>query len=264
MEEKLFIKTSKYDIPAIITYPDKETNFPAIILCHGTASQKDEIGDMYVLLANELVKAGIASIRFDYAGCGESKLLPQDLTFYGEVDDTHEVYKYLLTRENIDKRNIGILGLSQGARIMTELFKLVPEIKFGVSWSGACQTDEGLFEEWHKGYYNEAAKNGYALVPMPWGDNLILSKEWFDDIKKSTPLENLATYEGPILAVAGVEDNMIPFEHTSEIIKVCKNPNSRAIIYPRANHIFNILSGDLTIINTIINETIDWINKILE
>lgn len=264
MNKKLFIKTSKYDIPAIFTYPENKNNLPVVILCHGTDSQKNEVGDMYVMLANALLTNNIASIRLDYAGCGESKALPQDLTFYGEVEDTHEVYKYLLACNNIDKDKIGILGLSQGARIMAELFKIVPDIKFGVSWSGACQMNEGIFEDFHIGYYEDAVKNGYAVIPMTWGDNLILSKQWFDDIKKSTPLEGLKNYNGPILAVAGVEDDMVPFEHTSEIIKVCKNPNSRAIIYPGANHIFNILSSDLTTMNTVIKETIDWINKILE
>lgn len=264
MENKIFIKSNKYNIPAICSFPDDVKNFPAVILCHGTASHKDEIGDMYVMLANELLKSGIASIRFDYAGCGDSKALPQELTFYGEVEDTYEVYKYLLTCDNINKNKIGILGLSQGARIMAELFKKVPEFKFGISWSGACQSDEGLFEEWHTGYYSEAVQNGYAIVPMTWGDNLIISKEWFDDVKKSTPLEGLKKYKGPVLAVAGVEDDIIPFEHTSEIIKMCSNIDSRAIIYPGANHIFNILSGDLTIMNTVIKETIQWINKILE
>ena len=264
MDKKLFIKTKKYDIPAIFSYPAEGNNFPAIILCHGTASHKNEIGDMYVMLANKLLKSGIASIRFDYAGCGESSALPQELTFCGEVEDTYDVYKYLLKCNNIDKTKIGILGLSQGARIMAELFKIAPELKFGVSWSGACQSNEGLFEEWHKGYYNEAVKNGYAVVPMTWGDNLIISKEWFEEIKKSTPMEGLKHYKGPVLAIAGIEDDIIPFQHTSEIIKMCNNLNSRAIIYPGANHIFNILSDDLTIMNTVIKETIEWINKILE
>lgn len=263
MEKKIFIKKDKYEIPAIFTYPKEKGNYPVVILCHGTASNKNEVGDMYVMLANQLIKAGIASIRFDYAGCGESKALPQELTFFGEVEDTYEIYKYLLDCDMVDSSKIGILGLSQGARIMAELFKIVPELRFGISWSGACQSNEGLFEEWHKNYYNEAIKNGYAVVPMTWGENLIISKEWFDDIKKSTPLEGFKNYKGPILAIAGVEDDIIPFEHTSEIIKFCTNIDSRAILYPRSNHIFNILSGDLTVMNTVIKETIEWINKIL-
>jgi len=263
MENKLLIKGDNYDIPAILTYPDENKKVPAIILCHGTASSKDEVGNMYIMLANELLKHKIASIRFDYAGCGESKALPQDLTFYGEVNDTYKVYEFLQKCNFIDNEKIGILGLSQGARIMAEIFKIVPELKFGVSWSGACQSDEGLFEMWHQNYYTEACKNGYAVVPMTWGDNLIISKQWFDDIKKSTPLEGLKNYKGPVLAVAGVKDDIIPFEHTSEIIKVCNNSESRAIIYPNSNHIFNILSDDLTTIKRVIKETIEWINKIL-
>ena len=261
MEKKFFIKGSKYEIPAVLSYPEKGKCFPVIILCHGTGANKNEVGDLYVILANELLKSGIGSIRFDYAGCGDSKAKPQDLTFYGEVEDTNQVYNYLLSCNLVDNNKIGILGLSQGARIMAELFKIELKFKFAVSWSGACQSDEGLFEEWYKGYYDEAVKNGYAVIPMAWGDKLIFSKEWFDDIKRSTPIDGFKKYEGPVLAVAGVEDDIIPFQHTSEIIKVCKNPNSRAIFYPGANHIFNVLSGDLTTTNTVIKETVEWINK---
>lgn len=261
MEKKVFIKGKKFNIPAIIAYPEIGNKFPAVILCHGTGANKNEVGDMYVMLANELLKEGIASIRMDYAGCGESEAKAQDLTFFGEVDDTLKVYEYLQECNFVDKEKIGILGLSQGVRIWAELVKKVPEIKFGVSWSGACQMNEGIFENWYQGYYEEAVKNGYAAIQMTWGDELILSKEWFDDIKKSTPLEGLKGYEGPVLAVAGVDDDMVPCEHTVEIIKACGNPKSRAIFFPKANHIFNVLAEDKTATYMVIKQTIEWIKN---
>jgi dienelactone hydrolase len=261
MDKKIFIKGKKYAIPAIFTYPDEKGVFPVVILCHGTAANKNEVGDMYVTLATNLLNEGIASIRMDYAGCGESKAKPQELTFFGEVDDTLKVYEYLQECDFIDKDKIGILGLSQGVRIWVELVKRVPEIKFGVSWSGACQRNEGIFENWYQGYYEEAVKNGYASILMTWGDKLILSKEWFDDIKKSTPLDGIKGYKGPVLAVAGVDDDMVPCEHTFEIIKMCSNPKSKAIFYPKANHIFNVLEEDKSVTMKIIKETVEWIKK---
>lgn len=136
MEEKISIKNKFYDIPAIVSNPNSGDNFPAIILCHGTGSFKDEVGNLFIKLSESLKERGIASIRFDFAGCGESLAKQQDLTFYGEVSDTEKIYSYLLDCHKIDSKRIGILGSSQGARVMAEFIGKYPEkIKAAVSWS---------------------------------------------------------------------------------------------------------------------------------
>lgn len=58
---------------------------PTVILCHGTGSQKNEVGNLFVELSRKLLNIGIASIRFDYAGCGDSKADQTKLSFCGEV-----------------------------------------------------------------------------------------------------------------------------------------------------------------------------------
>src|SRR5699024_7345225 len=115
MESNWSISAEIYDIPAVINLPDtSEGGCPAVILCHGTASQKNEVGDLFVKLGDKMAEAGIASIRFDFAGCGDSKADQTDLTFYGEVSETEKVYEYLVGHESIDSDRIGIVGFSQG------------------------------------------------------------------------------------------------------------------------------------------------------
>ena len=84
MQEKLWIENKNYDIPGVFVYPDEQNNFPCMILCHGTGSHKDEAGNLFAELAAKLVEKGIASLRFDFAGCGDSKAEQQELTFYGD------------------------------------------------------------------------------------------------------------------------------------------------------------------------------------
>ena len=88
--------------------------YPAVILCHGTASNKDEVGGLFKILARTLRENNIASIRFDFAGCGQSKAPEEELTFLGEVSDTEKVLEYLKSHPNI--KDIGILGFSQGSK----------------------------------------------------------------------------------------------------------------------------------------------------
>jgi|SRR5699024_4378416 len=267
MEKNISIKNQNYsyEISAVLNIPDSINNsgFPAVILCHGTGSHKDEVGDMFVHLSKILAKKGIASIRFDFAGCGDSSAQQQDLTFYGEVSDTEKVYNYLCQHQSIKSNNIGILGFSQGARVMAEfLGNHSEEIKVAVSLSGACHNGEGVFQGWFKEYYDEINKKGYAKIPMLWRDDLILSKEWFDEIQESSPMDELSHYTGAILAVSGTEDVLVPYEHAQEIVNACrKSAVQKTQVIEDADHTFNILEEDKHYANDVVNDVTEWIEK---
>ena len=57
-------------LSAVIQTPDAEKNFPIVIICHGFTGNKNET--LLTNLANELEARGIASIRFDFNGHGET------------------------------------------------------------------------------------------------------------------------------------------------------------------------------------------------
>ena len=88
MEKLITIYNTEYDIPAVFSYSQKHEKMPAVILCHGTGSQKNEVGNLFAEMSKRLLNIGIASIRLDYAGCGDSKACQTKLSFCGEVNDT--------------------------------------------------------------------------------------------------------------------------------------------------------------------------------
>jgi uncharacterized protein len=264
MTNKIIIKNKLYDIPAVLNLPDIEGLKPAVILCHGTGSNKDEVGDLFIYLANWLAKRGIASIRFDFAGCGDSTAKGQDLTFYGEVDDTEKIYTYLCHHEQIDSDKIGILGFSQGARVMAEFLGRYPkEIKTAVSWSGACHDGIGVFNDWFQSYYEIAVENKYVKIPLVWREDLVLSKEWFEEIKASLPLTNLSFYEGNLLAISGKDDSLVPYDHAIEIANACRGKVREYLIIEHANHTFNVLEKDNPNAAKVVKETVDWFVRTL-
>lgn len=266
MESKMKISNESYDynIPAVIHLPETKRNtFPAVILCHGTASQKDEVGNMFVSLAEKLAEYGIVSIRFDFAGCGDSKAKQEELTFYSEVSDTEAVYEYLLGHPNIDSGRIGILGFSQGARVMAEfLGNHYKSINAAVSLSGACHNGEGVFKGWFEQYHDELKEKEYVEIPMEWRKDLILSRKWFNEIRESKPMEKLEKYKGNILAVAGTDDKLVPFDHTYEIIQSCNQASIRDLkIVKDANHIINCLDSENNQVEYVLNNISDWISR---
>lgn len=294
MIQKMLISQTAYSIPTILHLPhdlspklptdaslgsfsaDSDSDvlpsparFPAVILCHGTGSHKDEVGNLFQRLADALALHGIASARFDFAGCGDSQAPQQTLTFLGEVSDTKAVYDMLLHHPAIDPQRIGILGFSQGARVMAEFLHVTasctakhigaaPSITTAVSWSGACHNGPGIFREWYSLYYEEAIQNSYAVIPMGWRDDLLVSQQWFDEVRNTHPMEGFTLFSGPVLAIAGTDDAIVPCEHAWEILTHCSHPDSKALILPGADHTFCVLTRDQTFAEQVLTTTTDW------
>ena len=262
MQKEVWIHAKKYEIPAVITCPGGNLAVPCVILCHGTASHKDEVGNMFADIANGLAEKGIASIRFDFAGCGDSKAKMRELTFYGEVEDTLAVYDYVCQLPQIDAKRIGILGFSQGARVMAEVLKKLPMLFCAVSWSGACHNGYGIYEKLF-GYYEEEAKScGFAVIPMSWREDLELSYQWFKEIKYSEPMEGFKTYKGPLLVMAGKKDDVVSFKHSEEIYECSRHQKRRLRIYDQADHTFCALDEMCGMKNKVLKETVEWIYEV--
>lgn len=68
----------------------------------------------------------------------------------------------------------------------------------------------------------------------------------------------LRMYEGPILAIAGDKDELVPYYHSKEIAE-----NSKTVIVKNSNHTFNVLKPNESKANDVIEQTIQWINKVL-
>ena len=256
MEKAILIKSEKYDIPAVVNIPDGE-NLPFVIMCHGTASDKNEVGNMYADLAAALAEKGIASIRMDFAGCGDSTDTGINQTFMAEVDDTVKAYEYMCENEKVDTAKAGIIGFSQGGRVMAQFMDThADRIKAAVSWSGACHNGVGVFAVWFMMYQKKAQEQGYIAMPMDWRSDFIVPAQWFEDIKNTNPMDALKKYKGALLCMAGREDPLVSYTHVDEI--AATNENAEVIIYDDADHTFNVLSEDNSIAQDVIATTAQW------
>ena len=97
-------------LSAVIQTPDGKATYPMVMILHGFTSEKNF--DLLTTLANDLEAAGIASIRFDFNGHGESEGNFSDMTVLNEIEDAKKVYEYI--RKLPEVTSIGIAGHSQG------------------------------------------------------------------------------------------------------------------------------------------------------
>ena len=104
-------------LSAIIQIPDDREKFPLVMILHGFTGNKN--GPLIKGLADDLEARGIASIRFDFNGHGQSEGDFQDMTVPNEIVDAKKVYDYVRSLPNVT--TISVAGHSQGSVVSSML-----------------------------------------------------------------------------------------------------------------------------------------------
>jgi hypothetical protein len=101
-----------------VTKPEGAGPFPAVVLLSGSGSQDRDCAIYghrpFRVIADHLTRRGFAVLRFDDRGVGGSSGEFKSLHVADSVADAIGATKYLLSRSDIDKRRVGIIGHSEG------------------------------------------------------------------------------------------------------------------------------------------------------
>jgi len=95
----------------------KRSRLPAVVLVHGYGSFRDELTG-FKELAGKFADSGIATLRFDMRGCGESGERGMILPHLEWVTDVLSAVTYLQSLNGIDHRRIGLVGMSVGGGVV--------------------------------------------------------------------------------------------------------------------------------------------------
>ena len=112
---------AKITLAGTLTMPKTGGPFPAVILISGSGPQdRDETifhHKPFLVIADHLTKNGIAVLRFDDRGVGKSTGNFGESTSEDFAGDVEAGIEFLLTRDDIDKKQIGLIGHSEGGII---------------------------------------------------------------------------------------------------------------------------------------------------
>jgi uncharacterized protein len=114
--------------------PNSNAKHPAIILVHGSGAEDRE----YMLpFARFLIRRGVAVLGYDKRGVGGSNGDWNTASFDDLAGDVVAAFEYLKARTDIDRAQIGLLGVSQAGWIMPLAAVRAKDIAFLISVSGA-------------------------------------------------------------------------------------------------------------------------------
>jgi len=92
---------------------------PVVVMCHGLGSNKVGRGRFYVLLSESLASQGIASVRFDFRGNGDSEGDFASITSGRCLIDLQAVITWVDEQKEFDHARCGLFGRSFGGLIAT-------------------------------------------------------------------------------------------------------------------------------------------------
>ncbi|MFA6359544.1 MAG: alpha/beta fold hydrolase [Dysgonamonadaceae bacterium] len=141
VEEIVFTNLKeKIDLSATLTLPKEKEKSPAVVLIAGSGpNDRDETvfgHKPFWVLADYLTRNGIAVLRFDKRGTGESGGEYFTATTQDFADDAEAALNYLKKRREIDTSNLGLIGHSEGGIIAPIIAARNNDVKFIVLMAG--------------------------------------------------------------------------------------------------------------------------------
>lgn len=241
MEEYVTIKKKNSTLRGMIHIPGQgKRPYPGVILYHGFAGNRMEPSFLFVRFSRLLMANGIASVRFDFLGSGESDGDFEEMTFSSEIEDALDILDYFTGRPEIDRQRIFLMGLSMGGSVAG----YVAGSKESEGSRGSKMADfKGLILWAAAGEMKKLARDrGSADKSLPQTNpldrkGLKLGLNFINDIENLEIMEVTSRYRGPVLIVHGSEDETVPPEVALEYKKALSGP-ARLISIDGADHAF--------------------------
>lgn len=138
MEEVKFVNpVDKVLLSGTFTKPGQKGPYPVIILISGQRQQNrnNEQFDhrSFAVLTDYLVKHGIATLRFDDRGVGESTGNYDSSGIFNFAEDVKAAVSWLRKRNDADTAAIGLLGYSEGGTVAQIVAAGDPKIAFMIN-----------------------------------------------------------------------------------------------------------------------------------
>ena len=231
--EKVFFKSNGQKVAGVLHLPD-EKNPPCVIASHGLLSSKNS--EKYIALGERISKEGIAMLRFDFRGIGESEGRLEDDTVSRRIADLDSAIAFVRSYSRMGNR-IGLLGSSLGGYISLIGASIEKEIRAVVIWATPFHLDD-------------LGSKGTEENPLP-------GEAFFKDLPRHRLLPLLPKISN-CFVVHGEKDELVPVDQAWEIFHTLGAPKEIRVIEGADHRLTNPSHRQRAI-----DLSMDWFKKYL-
>lgn len=243
MIEKISIQ-GKGRLSAYLQKPRADYRGPIAVLMHGFMANKKL--EPLKSIANELESRGIASLRFDFDGHGESEGRFRDMTVLTELDDARHVIDYVRRAGAYD--SIALVGHSQGGVVAGMIAgELGEEVKALVQLAPAAVLKDDALQGVLMGKHYDPSNPPETLTVFFHR----VGKGYFLAAQSLPIYEQSSLYQGPVLLIHGTKDKIVPHSYSEKYDHVYSN--SQLQLYEGENHFLSKCR------KAIVRQTVDFL-----
>jgi alpha/beta superfamily hydrolase len=178
-----------------------------VIASHGLLSSKEST--KYIALGEQLSQTGIAMLRFDFRGIGESEGKWEDDTVSRRIADLRSAIDFVIKDRRLGQ-GVGLLGSSLGGYVTLIVASSNKEVKASVIWATPFHLD-GL----------ELKQDVEGMPP--------LGRAFFEDLLKHR-LSPLLRGVPKCMVIHGEADELVPVDQAWEIFQGLDSPKEIHVI----------------------------------
>ncbi len=230
----LTFESGDHTLTGTLTIPTSSAQLPAAVLVSGSgpidrdSNMKRARIDVMRQVAEHLADRGIASLRYDKRGVGESEGEYKATGFHDNVDDARSAVAALRDRPEIDPESVFVVGHSEGALIAIELASDA-SLAGAVLLAGTAQSGKAVLR-WQAAQLAGSLPTPVKLIMKVLRQDLAKTQEkrfaqleatttdiariqmvrvnakWFREFMAHAPADSLRRVAVPVLAITGSKD----------------------------------------------------------
>lgn len=263
----LWIESRNTSIPITLVQPAaRKKPLPLVILIHGHGGTRHEAGG-FTQVAKVLAEQGIASVRMDFPGCGDSRESFSQNNLTNMLADIESAHQYAQSELDIDPTRIGLLGFSMGGRLAL-LYSQTTPIKTLALWAPAATDGASSMINALGGQSSYAQMKMHAeqkgAVPFTtaWGQQQLLGRQFFTDIENSRPSSAINAFGGDLFVLYGSLDQVVKPPVPQAVYKQAARASSRQIyVVEGADHGLGLFSNETELTAQAVNETTSFFSQ---
>jgi dipeptidyl aminopeptidase/acylaminoacyl peptidase len=212
---------------------------------------------MFVKLARTLADHGVASLRFDYRGSGDSAGEFEEMTIRSEVADSLEAIKFLARHKRVHSRRLALIGLSMGGAVASHVVaRERSRFKTLALWAPVAE-GAGILDD----LSTPDAVASLAETGLTDHEGNLVGMGFVRQFAEMRPLREVVKSRCPVLIVHGSKDQTVPVHHADMYEKALHAHKRlvKKVIIAGADHTFNKHVWE----QRVIDETVDWLSETL-
>jgi len=198
---------------------------------------------IFTTLARRLARAGVAVLRFDFRGSGDSSGAFVEMTLATECADALAAYRHLLTC-GMDRSRIGILGLSMGA-VPASYVAGRERLRSLCLWAPLAHPTLIRDKMLTRRMKRELAAHGKTYHNGYW-----IGRLFINSLSRFEPLSYAAGFGGHALVVHSKDDGTLPLEYGLDYFRALHQAarSCEMIILNEGNHTFTTRWAEETVL----------------